>query len=140
MTPNDVITSSTRRTHCATLLAVGPWPPPWRDNGKHNKTFPSELIMFGFAAQSLLLRPLSWARAQATPVCMTFWRSKSCLKTNKSAAKRFRVQGNGKLKRNHAGASHNTGFKSRSRNNRLRQSGPITEPKIEKRMKILLGR
>ena len=99
MTPNDVITSSTRRTHCATLLAVGPWPPPWRDNGKHNKTFPSELIMFGFAAQSLLLRPLSWARAQATPVCMTFWRSKSCLKTNKSAAKRFRVQGNGKLKR-----------------------------------------
>ncbi|KAI2508070.1 hypothetical protein MHU86_6362 [Fragilaria crotonensis] len=116
--------------------------------------------MLRFASSSVLLRPLSWAFAAcARPLqgvvaqpqlqyqrvqrpqlaFLTMWRSKSCLKTNKSVAKRFRTRGDGSLKRNHAGASHNTGYKSRSRCNRLRQSGLITEPKMEKRMKVLMG-
>mmetsp|Transcript_30866 Transcript_30866/g.50994 ORF Transcript_30866/g.50994 Transcript_30866/m.50994 type:complete len:103 (+) Transcript_30866:61-369(+) len=90
---------------------------------------------------SLLMRPLvSWtsSASPASAFMTTFWRGKCGIKTNKSAAKRFGIRGNGSLKRNHAGASHNTGYKSRSRKNRLRQSGPIKEPKIEKRMQRLV--
>jgi ribosomal protein L35 len=61
------------------------------------------------------------------------------LKANTSAGKRFRVKGNGSLKRNKAGMSHNTGHKSSGRKSRLSSSGPIVEKKIEQNMKKLIG-
>ncbi|KAL3801605.1 hypothetical protein HJC23_013110 [Cyclotella cryptica] len=84
-------------------------------------------------------------------------RGKCCLRTNKSAAKRFRVMGNGRIKsettrlnemfpsshvgnlRNKAGKRHNTGHKGRARVNRLSASAPITEKSIEKRMRRLIA-
>ncbi|MCD6361907.1 MAG: 50S ribosomal protein L35 [candidate division Zixibacteria bacterium 4484_93] len=42
------------------------------------------------------------------------------LKTNKSAAKRFKLSGSGKIMRFHAGKSHKNGKKSGSRLRRLR--------------------
>mmetsp|Transcript_19216 Transcript_19216/g.27032 ORF Transcript_19216/g.27032 Transcript_19216/m.27032 type:complete len:102 (-) Transcript_19216:69-374(-) len=71
------------------------------------------------------------------------WRAfgtKALFKTNKAAAKRFRVRGSGSIKRNKAGASHNTGYKTRARSNRLGQSCGIREPAIEKRMRRLIGK
>jgi ribosomal protein L35 len=64
---------------------------------------------------------------------------KACLKTNKSAAKRFRVRGNDRIKRNKAGRSHNTGHKGRKRVNRLAASAPINGKAIENRMRRLIG-
>jgi ribosomal protein L35 len=61
------------------------------------------------------------------------------LKANTSAAKRFRVKGNGTLTRNKAGMSHNTGYKSSTRKSRLSSSGTIVEKKIEQNMKKLMG-
>jgi hypothetical protein len=66
--------------------------------------------MLQFVTSSLMLRPMSWAFGAAgrfqqqlpalcAPNALIVWRAKSCLKTNKSAAKRFRVRGNGSLKR-----------------------------------------
>mmetsp|Transcript_30446 Transcript_30446/g.46100 ORF Transcript_30446/g.46100 Transcript_30446/m.46100 type:complete len:96 (+) Transcript_30446:96-383(+) len=66
-------------------------------------------------------------------------RQKSKMKTNKSAQKRFRVRGNGTLIRNFAGAQHNTGHRTRKRNNRLRQSGPVKGKKLNKKMSFLIG-
>ncbi|KAL3775321.1 hypothetical protein ACHAWO_012280 [Cyclotella atomus] len=66
-------------------------------------------------------------------------RTKSCLRTNKSAAKRFKVMGNGRIKRKKAGKRHNTGHKGRSRVNRLAQGAPISEKSIENRMRILIS-
>eukprot|EP00553_Chaetoceros_curvisetus_P014892 CAMPEP_0204651100 /NCGR_PEP_ID=MMETSP0718-20130828/12685_1 /ASSEMBLY_ACC=CAM_ASM_000674 /TAXON_ID=230516 /ORGANISM="Chaetoceros curvisetus" /LENGTH=115 /DNA_ID=CAMNT_0051674731 /DNA_START=59 /DNA_END=403 /DNA_ORIENTATION=- len=60
---------------------------------------------------------------------------KALIKTNKAAAKRIRVRGSGSVKRNKAGASHNTGYKTRGRNNRLGQSTGIKGTGIEKRMR-----
>ncbi|KAL7539368.1 hypothetical protein ACHAWF_006387 [Thalassiosira exigua] len=65
-------------------------------------------------------------------------REKSCLKTNKSAAKRFIVRGNGRIKRGRAGRSHNTGHKGRKRVNRLATSTGIREKAIEDRMRVLI--
>ncbi|KAL3794212.1 hypothetical protein ACHAW5_000176 [Stephanodiscus triporus] len=65
-------------------------------------------------------------------------REKSCLKTNKSAAKRFIVRGNGRIKRGKGGRSHNTGHKGRKRVNQLAASAPITEKAIEERMRRLI--
>ncbi|CAB9528535.1 expressed unknown protein [Seminavis robusta] len=66
-------------------------------------------------------------------------RWKHSFKTNRSAYKRFRVRGDGSLKRNKAGKSHNTGHKGRRRVTNLSQSTGIMEPKIEKRMRMLIG-
>ncbi|KAL7466558.1 hypothetical protein ACHAXS_006854 [Conticribra weissflogii] len=63
---------------------------------------------------------------------------KACLKTNKSAAKRFIVRGGGRIKRGHGGRSHNTGHKGRKRVNRLAASAPIYEKSIENRMRRLI--
>jgi hypothetical protein len=41
--------------------------------------------------------------------------------------------------RNKSGATHNTGYKTRSRKNRLGTSDVITGTKVEKRMKLLMG-
>ncbi|KAL7532736.1 hypothetical protein ACHAXR_005761 [Thalassiosira sp. AJA248-18] len=65
-------------------------------------------------------------------------REKGCLKTNKSAAKRFIVKGKGRIKRGKAGRSHNTGHKGRKRVNRLAESAPISEKKIEERMRLII--
>mmetsp|Transcript_30685 Transcript_30685/g.61809 ORF Transcript_30685/g.61809 Transcript_30685/m.61809 type:complete len:121 (-) Transcript_30685:73-435(-) len=63
---------------------------------------------------------------------------KACLRTNKSAAKRFIVRGGGRIKRGHGGRSHNTGHKGRKRINRLAASAPIYEKSIENRMRRLI--
>ena len=63
---------------------------------------------------------------------------KALLKTNKSAAKRFRVRGNDRIKRNKAGRSHNTGHKGRKRINQLAASAPIKGKGIEDRMRRLI--
>mmetsp|Transcript_22793 Transcript_22793/g.34028 ORF Transcript_22793/g.34028 Transcript_22793/m.34028 type:complete len:118 (+) Transcript_22793:101-454(+) len=75
-----------------------------------------------------------------TPINRCDMGSKALIKTNKSAAKRMRIRGGGSLKRGKAGASHNTGYKTRARSNRLGQSCGIKEAKIEKRMRRLLGK
>jgi len=64
---------------------------------------------------------------------------KHTLKTNRSLAKRFRVQGNGKLRRSKSGAQHNTGYKSRRKSNRLVQSTTIKEKTMERKLKICMG-
>ena len=56
------------------------------------------------------------------------------MKTNRSAAKRFRVTGTGKLKRNKAYKSHILTKKTTKRKRRLRQSA-ITDPTNVKNMK-----
>eukprot|EP00565_Helicotheca_tamesis_P009148 CAMPEP_0185731798 /NCGR_PEP_ID=MMETSP1171-20130828/13930_1 /TAXON_ID=374046 /ORGANISM="Helicotheca tamensis, Strain CCMP826" /LENGTH=92 /DNA_ID=CAMNT_0028401127 /DNA_START=184 /DNA_END=462 /DNA_ORIENTATION=- len=66
-------------------------------------------------------------------------REKSTLKTNKSAAKRLLVRGSGGIKRQRAGRTHNTGYKGRTRVNRLASSTGIKAKGIEKRMRRLLG-
>jgi len=65
-------------------------------------------------------------------------RGKKCLKTNKSASKRFIVRGNGRVKRGKAGRSHNTGHKGRKRVNNLAAFAPIKEKAIEERMRVLI--
>lgn len=59
------------------------------------------------------------------------------LKTNRAAAKRFKVTGTGKLKRNKAGMSHILGKKSQKRKRNLRKAG-IVDKTNEKQMKRLL--
>ena len=61
------------------------------------------------------------------------------IKTNKSVAKRFKLKGNGQLKRMKGGKSHNSGYKKRGAVNKLGTSTGIKEPKIEKRIRRLLG-
>ena len=59
------------------------------------------------------------------------------MKTNRSAAKRFRVTGKGKLKRSHAGMAHILEKKSQKRKRKLRKSGLVAKAD-EKQMKRLL--
>mmetsp|Transcript_3727 Transcript_3727/g.5471 ORF Transcript_3727/g.5471 Transcript_3727/m.5471 type:complete len:111 (+) Transcript_3727:157-489(+) len=65
--------------------------------------------------------------------------SKSCIKTNKGVAKRFRIRKSGSIKRNHAGTRHNTGYLKRGRNNSLAKSTGVSGKKHEKRMRLLLN-
>lgn len=59
------------------------------------------------------------------------------LKTNRAAAKRFKVTGTGKLKRSKAYKSHILTKKSAKRKRRLRQS-TMTDPTNAKNMKKIL--
>ncbi|MFH1680348.1 MAG: 50S ribosomal protein L35 [Candidatus Eisenbacteria bacterium] len=59
------------------------------------------------------------------------------MKTNRSAAKRFRKTGTGKLRYNHAFASHLLSGKSPKRKRRLRKSSILARGD-EKKMKRLL--
>ncbi len=59
------------------------------------------------------------------------------LKTNRAAAKRFKVTGTGRLKRSKAGMSHILGKKSQKRKRNLRKSG-IVDKTNEAQMKRLL--
>lgn len=59
------------------------------------------------------------------------------MKTNRAAAKRFKVTGTGKLKRSKAGMRHILGKKSQKRKRNLSKSGLVAESD-EKQMKRLL--
>ncbi len=59
------------------------------------------------------------------------------MKTNRAAAKRFKVTGTGKLKRSQAGMAHILGKKSQKRKRNLRK-GAIVDKTNEKQMKRLL--
>jgi large subunit ribosomal protein L35 len=59
------------------------------------------------------------------------------MKTNKSAAKRFKKTGSGKLKRGHAFTSHILTKKSPKRKRQLRKGGMVSEAD-QKRMKRLV--
>ncbi|MDA0691949.1 MAG: 50S ribosomal protein L35 [Nitrospinae bacterium] len=59
------------------------------------------------------------------------------MKTNKGAAKRFRKTGTGKIKGNHAGASHILTSKSTKTKRNLRKSR-ILSPGDAKRIKVLI--
>jgi large subunit ribosomal protein L35 len=60
------------------------------------------------------------------------------IKTNRSAAKRFRVTKNGKIKRQRAGKRHLLSSKAAERKRRLRKSA-IAKPADTKRIKRMLG-
>ena len=88
----------------------------------------------------LLLSSSGLGAASPTMMLCRFMGNKSCLKTNKSAAKRFRVRGSGSVKRNKAGMSHNTGYKNNTRKRRLASSGGVNGKSIELRMRRLIGK
>ena len=59
------------------------------------------------------------------------------MKTNRAAAKRFKVTGSGRVRRPKGGGQHNMIGKSRSRRRRLRDNDMVDKA-LEKRVKILL--
>lgn len=59
------------------------------------------------------------------------------MKTNKAAAKRFKVTGTGKVRRAKEGGQHGMIGKSRKRRRRLRNND-LVDPALEKRVKLLL--
>ena len=59
------------------------------------------------------------------------------MKTNKAAAKRFKVTGKGRVKRSKAGGNHGMQEKSRKRLRRLRQNDMVDKT-MEKHVKRLL--
>ena len=61
----------------------------------------------------------------------------SKMKTNRAAAKRFRVTGKGRVRRPKGGAQHNMNGKTRKRRRRLRDNDMVDRT-MEKRVKILL--
>jgi large subunit ribosomal protein L35 len=59
------------------------------------------------------------------------------MKTNRAAAKRFKVTGKGRVKRPKGGAQHNFIGKARKRRRRLRDNDMV-DSTMEKRVKLLL--
>jgi large subunit ribosomal protein L35 len=59
------------------------------------------------------------------------------MKTNRAAAKRFKVTGSGRVRRPKGGGQHCMIGKSRKRRRRLRDNDMVAPP-MEKRVKILL--
>ena len=59
------------------------------------------------------------------------------MKTNRSAAKRFRITGTGRVRRPKAGLNHMMQEKSRKRLRRLRKNDMVANA-LEKRIKIML--
>ena len=59
------------------------------------------------------------------------------MKTNRAAAKRFKVTGSGRVRRPKGGAQHNMIGKSRKRRRRLRNNDMVDNA-TEKRVKIML--
>lgn len=59
------------------------------------------------------------------------------MKTNRAAAKRFKVTGTGRVRRPKGGAQHGFIGKSRKRRRRLRDNDMVA-PEFEKRIKIML--
>ena len=64
---------------------------------------------------------------------------KAKMKTHRGAAKRFRRTASGKIKRNHAYASHILTKKTRQRKRRLRKSGIVSKSDMG-RMDVLIPR
>ena len=62
---------------------------------------------------------------------------KGKMKTNRSAAKRFRVTKRGKIVRNHAYAWHKTGKKRRSALRRLKRKGLVSDAEKERVLRLL---
>ena len=61
----------------------------------------------------------------------------SKMKTNRAAAKRFKVSGKGRVRRSKCGAQHNMIGKSRKRRRRLRDNDMVDDS-MAKRVKLLL--
>ena len=59
------------------------------------------------------------------------------MKTNRAAAKRFKITGKGRVRRPKTGGQHGFMGKSRKRRRRLRNNDMV-EKALEKRVKILL--
>ena len=59
------------------------------------------------------------------------------MKTNRAAAKRFRVSGSGKVRRSKSGLNHGMQEKSKKRLRRLRKNDMV-DSAMEKRVKLLL--
>ena len=59
------------------------------------------------------------------------------MKTNRAAAKRFRVTGSGRVRRSKGGGNHGMQEKSRKRLRRLRNNDMVDKT-FEKRIKLLL--
>ena len=59
------------------------------------------------------------------------------MKTNRAAAKRFRISGSGRVRRSKAGGNHGMQEKSRKRLRRLRNNDMVAGS-FEKRIKIML--
>lgn len=59
------------------------------------------------------------------------------MKTNRAAAKRFKVTGTGRIRRPKAGGQHGMIGKSRKRRRRLRDNDMVA-PAMEHRVKIML--
>jgi large subunit ribosomal protein L35 len=59
------------------------------------------------------------------------------MKTNRAAAKRFKITGTGRVRRSKCGAQHGLSNKSRKRLRRLRDNDMV-DPAMERRVKILL--
>jgi large subunit ribosomal protein L35 len=59
------------------------------------------------------------------------------MKTNRAAAKRFRVTGSGRIRRSKSGLNHMMQEKSKKRLRRLRQNDMV-HGAIEKRIKLML--
>jgi large subunit ribosomal protein L35 len=59
------------------------------------------------------------------------------MKTNRAAAKRFRVTGTGKIRRSKGGLNHGMQEKSKKRCRRLRNNDMVDKT-MEKRVKLLL--
>ncbi len=59
------------------------------------------------------------------------------MKTNRGAAKRFKITGSGRVRRAKSGGQHSFMGKSRKQRRRLRDNDMVA-PEFEKRIKILL--
>ncbi len=59
------------------------------------------------------------------------------MKTNKSAAKRFKITGKGKIKRRRANKSHLNEEKPSKRKRRLRRPALVSEKEVKKIKKLL---
>ena len=75
---------------------------------------------------------------------ISFLRWKHTLKTNKSVSKRFRVRGGSGHKKStlthmRSGVQHNTGYRPRAAINKLGQSKPVANKKVERKMKQCMG-
>lgn len=66
-------------------------------------------------------------------------RNNHTAKTHSGMKKRFRIRANGSIKRSQAGRQHNTGYKARSRKNRLSHSAGIKDRTVERKLKLCMG-
>lgn len=66
-------------------------------------------------------------------------RFKHMMKTHKGIKKRFRVRGDGSLRRSCSGKRHNTGYKTRSRVNKLGMGATVKPKAMQNKIKMALG-